>query len=95
MDMIVDVVGIEKRKSWKDNDMPRVPTKDRPLNMPCDDPEGCKHFKAEMKLREQIKKLKAHIKLLSPYADHLPHCQGMVDSFTIDCDCGLEKALKG
>lgn len=32
-------------------------TKDRPVNMPCSDPEGCKHFKAEMKLEERIKKL--------------------------------------
>lgn len=39
--------------------MPIVPTKDRPLNMPCDDPEGCKHFKAEMKLQERIKVLEA------------------------------------
>ncbi len=37
--------------------MPIVPTKDRPLNMPCDDPEGCKHFKAEVELEERIKRV--------------------------------------
>jgi len=29
-------------------------TKDLPLNMPCSDPEGCKHFKNEIKLQERI-----------------------------------------
>jgi len=37
--------------------MPIVPTKDRPLNMPCNDPESCKHFKAETELQERIKEL--------------------------------------
>jgi len=32
-------------------------TKDLPLNMPCSDPEGCKHFKNEIKLQERIKEL--------------------------------------
>ena len=31
--------------------------KDRPLNMPCSDPEGCKHFKAEIQLNKRIAEL--------------------------------------
>ena len=33
-------------------------TKDLPLNMPCSDPEGCKHFKNEIKLEAENRKLK-------------------------------------
>jgi len=36
-------------------------TKDLPLNMPCSDPEGCKHFKNAMKLQERIKELEKEI----------------------------------
>ena len=38
--------------------------KDLPLNMPCSDPEGCKHFKNEIKLRERIKELEEENKQL-------------------------------
>ena len=34
-------------------------TKGIPLNMPCSDPEGCKHFKDAMKAAERIKKLES------------------------------------
>lgn len=39
--------------------------KDLPLNMPCSDPEGCKHFKNEIKLRERIKELEGEIQEVS------------------------------
>jgi hypothetical protein len=32
-------------------------TKDMPINMPCDDPEGCKHFKEEMRLRDLFQQI--------------------------------------
>jgi len=45
---------------------------------------------------EQLQAEKEKLKeLLSIYADHLPTCQGMVDSFTQECDCGLEEARNG
>jgi hypothetical protein len=52
------VLGYEE---IKENDMK---TKDLPLNMPCSDPEGCKHFKNAMKYAERIKKLESLIEQL-------------------------------
>ena len=40
-------------------------TKDRPVNMPCSDPEGCKHFKAEMALEEENKRLREQVVALN------------------------------
>ena len=46
-------------------------TKDRPVNMPCSDPEGCKHFKAEMKLEEENKRLRVVLRSSIEVADTL------------------------
>ena len=56
--------------------------KDRPVNMPCSDPEGCKHFKAEIQLNERIKMLEAA--LLHIAEDGCPKCGNVA-----------EQALKG
>ena len=37
--------------------------------MPCSDPEGCPHFKAEQRLREAIEAQKEYIKLLGAELD--------------------------
>jgi hypothetical protein len=38
--------------------MSREIRKDMPLSLPCPDPEGCPHFKAEMQLEAENKRLK-------------------------------------
>ena len=52
--MVIYWVLVAIKSYGKVNDMK---TKDIPLNMPCSDPEGCKHFKDVMKANERIKGL--------------------------------------
>lgn len=82
--------------------MPIVPTKDIPLNMPCSDPEGCKHFKAEMKLNERIKELEekkeklkeAIICFLDRWKKSGPSGSAQWEKFNFSIQI-LEQALKG
>ena len=65
--------------------------KDRPLVMPCDDPEGCKHFKAIVQLQAELQKLK------QGYIRHKESCHmGQYNSILIGkgCTCGLSDILK-
>lgn len=64
--------------------------RDNPVKFPCLDPEGCKHFKAEDKLRAQNAKLKADLEY---YGNHDGDCD-IAAWAGGKCDCGYEKALK-
>ena len=68
--------------------------KDRPLNMPCSDPEGCKHFKAEIQLNKRIKEFEEALQKIKDIEDDWDNC-------IPECDvCAAvqliaEQALKG
>ena len=47
-------------------------TKDLPLNMPCSDPEGCKHFKNEIKLEERVEELSDALRKINNWAKAYP-----------------------
>jgi len=66
-------------------------TKDLPLNMPCSDPEGCKHFKDAMKFAERIKELEAENKTLRQSCDN----HVAINRQRLDRIKELEQALKG
>ena len=51
--------------------MAKKKIKDKPLNMPCDDPEGCPHFKAEMRLRDFVTKVSKYKKFPGDHPKYL------------------------